>query len=284
MLAEAVLQLLGEVLLNFHVALTDGGGVEEEEVVVVFEVFKARPVAEGEVDLVAVPELEGDDFMPLFAQDADGFEQSGGIVEKVADDDEEPAALEALGEGLDDWSEAGVPTGCRLHHSFEQQVEVGDLRSAGDVLAELRVEGDEAYGVLLAHEQVGEGGGELAGVVEFEDALASPVVHAAAGIEDDGGAEIGLLVVLADVKAVAAAEDLPVEAADFITLNVGAVLAEFDAETLVRRGVVAGGEAFDNGAREELQLLQGRDVFGLENVAESSHLWEIRSLKCGGKE
>ena len=122
--AEAVFELRGEVLLRLNVALANGGRVEEEEVVVVFEVFEARPVAEGEVDFIAVPELEGDDFVAFFAQDADGLKQCCGIVEKVADKDDKATALEALSEGFEHRSEAGVLAGLGFDHRFEHQMQM----------------------------------------------------------------------------------------------------------------------------------------------------------------
>jgi len=273
MLAEAFFDVGGEFLLHFEVALTHGGGVEKEEVLIVLEILETGPVAEGEVDFVTVPELEGDDFVAFSAQDADSLQNGGGIVKKVADEDHKPTAFQALGERFDDRREAGVLAGRSFDHRLQQHVQMRDLRVAGNDVAHLAVEGDEPDGVLLAHEQVGEGCGELARVVELQDVFAAAVIHAATGIEHDGGAQIGLLVVFADVKAVAAAKDLPVKAADLIALHVRPVLAELDAEPLVRRRVMPRGESLHDGAREELQMLQARDVFGVEDVAQGSH-WD----------
>jgi hypothetical protein len=274
--AEAFGDLLAEFGEDFEVAVADGGGVEGDVVFGVFEVFEAGEAGEGELQLVAVPELEDDDFLALVAEDANGFEEGGGVVEEVGDEDDEAAAFEVVAEGFDDRSERGFTTGFGLDHGLQHEVEMGDLGAVGDDLAEFGVEGDQADGVLLGHEEVGKGGGEFAGVVKFEDAAGSAVAHGAGGVENDGGAEVGFLVVFADVEAVGAAEDFPVEAADFIALDIGAVLAEFDREAFVGRGVEAGGEAFDDGSGEELQVLQAGDVFALKDVGKGGHSGEMK--------
>lgn len=272
--AEALGDLLAEFGEDFEVAVADGGGVEGDVVFGVLEVFEAGEAGEGELQLVAVPELEDDDFLSLMAEDADSFEEGGGVVEEVGDEDDEAAAFEVIAERFDDGGERGFTTGLGLDHGLQHEMEMGDLGAVGDDLAELGIEGDQTDGVLLGHEQVGKGGGEFAGVVELQDAASAAVAHGAGSIQDDGGAEIGFLVVFADVEAIGAAEDLPVETADFIALDVGAVLAEFDGEAFVGRGVETGGEAFDNGAGEELQMLQAGDVFALKDVGKGGHSGE----------
>ena len=130
-------------------------------------------------------------------------------------------------------------------------------RTRRDVAADLRVERHEAHAVRLLEHQIRKTGGELRGVFEFAHAsigCARAVVHRAAAIEDDGGAEVRLLLVFADVVAVAACEDAPVNVPDFVAGHVLPVLLEFDAEALVRRPVQARGEALDDLPREHLEV------------------------------
>ena len=85
-----------------------------------------------------------------------------------------------------------------------------DLRLAGNHIAHPVVESDKSNSILLAHKQVGEGRREFTSVVELQDSLGASVVHAATGIEHDGGAEIRLLVIFSYVKAITAAKHLPI--------------------------------------------------------------------------
>ena len=113
-------------------------------------------------------------------------------------------------------------------------------RARRDVAAHLRIEGDQAHAVLLPEHQVGQAGREPRGVLPFGEAAAAPVIHRAAQIEQQGRAEIRLLLVLADVIAIRAPEDAPVDVANLVARHIRPVLLELDGKALVRRAVQAG--------------------------------------------
>ena len=102
-------------------------------------------------------------------------------------------------------------------------VEVEPLKSRAGMLSQLNVlsaklgtlpatalERPDADALGLPEHQVGDGGQQPAGVIELRAVLAG-VVHGAGGVEDEDAAEVGLLVVLLDVRPVGAAEDAPVD-------------------------------------------------------------------------
>ena len=209
--------------------------------------------------------------MTFFAQHANGLEQGRRIVKEVTDEDDQPTALQALREGFKHGGKGGVLAGLGLDHCLQDVMQMGDAGLIRNEVADLAVKGDQAHGILLGHEQVGHGCGELAGVVKLQHTLLSAISHATAGIEHDGGAQVGFLVELTNVEAVRASEDFPIQTPDIIPLHIGPVLAELDAESLMRRGVMPGRESLHHGAREELQVMQTRDVFGFEDGGEGGH-------------
>ena len=71
--------------------------------------------------------------------------------------------------------------------------------------------------------------------------------------------EIGLLLELLDVVAIAARVDLPVDRGEIVARHVLAILGELDAEALERAAVQTGEEALDDRARLELERAETRD-------------------------
>src|SRR5262249_54776275 len=79
------------------------------------------------------------------------------------------------------------------------------------------------------------------------------VEHGVAGVEDDVGDEVGLLLVLLDGVALGPAVALPVDVADVVAGDVLAVLDELDGEAAEGALVLADAQAFDDAARLEAQ-------------------------------
>src|SRR5947207_2620203 len=88
-LAQAFEQILAELGKYFEVAVTNGSGIEQQGVLDILQVLKARPAGEGEINLVAVPHLEDDDLVSLLAQHTDGLEEGGCIIKAVRDEQEQ---------------------------------------------------------------------------------------------------------------------------------------------------------------------------------------------------
>lgn len=68
----------------------------------VFHGVEAGPGAEGEVELVAVVDLEDDHLVAGVAEVGEASHQGGDVVEAVADEDDEPAAVELGREVVED--------------------------------------------------------------------------------------------------------------------------------------------------------------------------------------
>jgi hypothetical protein len=68
-----------------------------------------------------------------------------------------------------------------------------------------------------------------------------------------------------DEKFVAAAVDIPVDAPDFVAGLILAILREIDTESQIWRLMQARDEAFDDGARKQLHVLDANENLGSMN-------------------
>ncbi len=146
-------------------------------------------------------------------------------------------------------------------------------RTRRDVFADLRVEGHQPDAVLLLKHQIRETGSQPGSVFVFARAavFGPAVLHRSAEIEQQRGSEIRLLLVLADVKAIASTENAPVDVPDFVARDVLPVLLEFDAEPLVRRAVQPRAKALDHLPREELEIADLLQISRREKIGDVSH-------------
>jgi hypothetical protein len=133
-------------------------------------------------------------------------------------------------------------------------VEVAGAVAGGDVVGDFLVEGDQADGVALHGEEVGERGGAGAGVFDL-GVLQRAVAHGATQVDQEVAAEVGFFLEALDVVPVGAGVEAPVEVAGVVAGDVLAVLAEFDGEAVVGAAVEAGKEALDDDAGAELEAL-----------------------------
>jgi hypothetical protein len=86
------------------------------------------------------------------------------------------------------------------------------------------------------------------------------VVHAAAGIDHQLAAQVGLFLIALHEELVRAGEELPIDVAGAFAGVVRAVLGEFHAEAVEGAFVQAGQEAFHHLAGMELQLAKGLNM------------------------
>ena len=119
-------------------------------------------------------------------------------------------------------------------------------------------------GVPLAQHQVGEGGRQAAAVAELADRAGPTESHRAAGVDQEIGLEVGLLLVALDVEAVGLGQGLPVEVADRVARHVRPVLGELDREPVVGGPVQAGDEPLDDETGDQVETAQTRHRFGIE--------------------
>ena len=74
-----------------------------------------------------------------------------------------------------------------------------------------------------------------------------------ARVHEQPADEVGVLLVLLEVKTLGAAEDFPIDVLDVVAGAVFAVLGELDGEAVVRATVLAGKITFDGEAGLQLQ-------------------------------
>ena len=86
------------------------------------------------------------------------------------------------------------------------------------------------------------------------------IAHAGRAIDDHRAAEIGLGLVALEHQAIAASEHLPIEMADVIAGDIGAMIGKVDAVPLVRTAMGAGTQAFDDDPGNHFQAMQPGEI------------------------
>ena len=171
--------------------------------------------------------------------------QRADLVEAVRQDDDQAAARELPGQLVPERGQAGLAAGLRLFQALGGRAAgAWSWPSAGSCWRTLVSCVDQADGVALVQHQVRQRGGDVLGVLELARVLAL-VGHAAAGIDEQMGLQVGLFLVFLDVVAIGLAEGAPVDVADLVAGIILAMLGELDAEALVGALVDAGEEALD---------------------------------------
>ena len=178
----------------------DGGGVHLDHRLALLQIVELVELLERKGRLLLGQDLEQPHFLMAVAQQLQGAQQGGQLEEAVGDQHDGPARGELGDQLLQHRGQAGVGAGRALGQLVEDAPELrggvggrqAGLHGVGG--------GDEAAQVLVAQEEPGQRGGEVAGVVElrerravFHRGQAAGVGHAAGGVEEHGGAQAGLL-------------------------------------------------------------------------------------------
>ena len=93
-------------------------------------------------------------------------------------------------------------------------------------------------------------------VLQLGDVAPRGIGHRLAGIQEQIREQVGLLLVLLQVKLVGLGPDFPVDVADVVAGHVLAMLGELDGEAVVRAGMHPGDVALDHHARLQVQPLE----------------------------
>jgi hypothetical protein len=212
---------------GFAVVAADEAGVGEKGLAA-FEVDESRGSVEIEVELLLVEQMEDGDVVLAEAQVLDGALQFGRRDEEVAEDDDEGSLADALGGIVQRGEQRGVADGLDGAHLVQNEAEMARAAFRGDFDGFLR-ERPKAHGIALLSSEVTECAGELLGVVEAaRGAAGGREAHAAAGVDEQAEAQIGIGFEFLDVEAVTATPGAPIEAPGVVAGDVFAVLGEFE--------------------------------------------------------
>ena len=210
--------------------------------------------------------------MHPFAEVRDGVEDGLGIVEAIGNQDDEPATGKLAGERVQGLACVGDLPRLVRGEALAEEPQMSCAVARGNEVAHLVVVDGEAERVLLLAGDVAERGGDAAGVLILRRQAGGAVRHGAGAVEDHMHAQAGLLLILPDVVALRAAEDLPVEVAQIVALHVFAPVGKLHARALERAAMAAGLRALDDVARADGELLELAHRFGGEEVADAGHV------------
>lgn len=254
---------------GLEVFLSDGARVEAESALA-FESFEGGGLVEVELGLALVDDLEEDGIVGAVSDAGKGGADLFGILEEIADEDDEAAVVEFGEHLIDDASEVGGLVDGVGGECGDDASPLALRGGAGGHREDLIGVDGEADAVALTDGDEGECGGGCGGVVELGPVGAAVVgalcagaggggvgagaeVHGAGGIDEEDEVEVGLLLVLLEVEAFGASEDLPVEVSEVVAGDIGAVLGELDGESEVWGAVHAAHDALDDHAGAEFE-------------------------------
>ncbi len=120
---------------------------------------------------------------------------------------------------------------------------------------------NHAHAIKAAQRHVADGGGDLAGEIEFARLAES---HGLAGIEKNAHGQFALLLVELEEKFFEAAEEIPIEVAEIVAGDVTAVVRELDGLPAGAAAALAFGTALGAPRGEQLELLKAAQEFGGE--------------------
>ena len=160
------------------------------------------------------------------------------------------------------------PTGGHSVDRVDHALQAAGAAGGRTELPDLLVEHDQPDRIVLTRGEIRERRGEKLAVLQLADA-AGAVVHRRARIEQDHQSRVGLAFVAADVRALGARVDVPVDEARIVAFDVRAILLELLAEAVVRRAMQPGEKALDRRARHQLEVREARERRRRQQAIES---------------
>ena len=107
----------------------------------------------------------------------------------------------------------------------------------------------------MGHQQVGEASCKPDCVIMFGDFVRprSRIIHRSTLIDDERSSNVCLIFVLPNVESICLAEKFPVDRADFISVDIGAMLLEVDTCSDMSRAMYPTGYTFDDVLGQQLE-------------------------------
>ena len=196
--------------------------------------------------------MKDQDLVAGVAEAAQAVVERVEVGEQVGDDDDQPAVADLAGDLAEDHGQLGRAVGLGRLQRLDDLGQLGGGGGRAEPGPFLLVEDGQPDGVPLLDQQRGQAGDDRGGVLELGHGPVA-VGHAGAGVEDEGGAEVGLLLVAFDLVAVGAGVGPPVESFEVVAGCVLAVVGELDGEAVHGAAVQAGDAALDDALGAEAQ-------------------------------
>lgn len=149
-----------------------------------------------------------------------------------------------------------------------------------EVILNLVVERDEARHVVLMNDEIRKARGEVGGVGEFREAAIAEI-HAARGVEDDGGLELALHLEALHVILVLPRPHAPIHRAQIIAGDVVTMVHKLDAVSEVRALMVADENPAHEPLRDQLVVGQAGENRGVEELGAGKHRRMSRDYSFG---
>src|SRR3990170_7744234 len=250
---------------HLAVDLSDRFGIGDDAQIRLFQIFEQNIAVEGQLQLRRVQKMKYDHVIALEAKQAETFEDRLGLVQKIRDQNDQPAPPDLAGDFFEDLADVGFAGGSAVLQRVEDLRQIVALGLGRDERLYAIGERHHAGGVLLLQNQVGEGGDQRAAVVKLGYAVGG-VVHGCARVEQEVGAQVGLVFVLLDEITVELSQRLPVDAPDLVARRILAVLLELHAESFGAAAVDARHDPFHPPARAQVEIGNTGEHFWVEVV------------------
>ena len=215
-----------ETLEGFEVAVAEGAWVAGEGVDR-FHSFEASWVVKGEVEFIIIEHMEDHEIVAGLSQGGESFERGLFGSQKVGDEDHQASFGEEANDLFEDLRQGGFARGFGLLQGVEDGLQMQTARPPGEPRADLLIKRDQASGILLSHDEVGQASGDGGSVIELVE-RSTAVGHAFGNIDHEGATEVGIFLILFDVEAILSSPYLPIDMAQVVTMDILTMLNEFD--------------------------------------------------------
>jgi hypothetical protein len=124
--------------------------------VINFQAIKARPLLEGKIEFVGIPDLKNNDIVLGMPEVGQSIHHRIQITKAIRYQDDEPASFQLGGQFMKDGSEVRFSPWRGFLKHIDDVAHVGGLSSRGKDFPSLGVKGDETHAVRLPEHHVGQ--------------------------------------------------------------------------------------------------------------------------------
>src|ERR1019366_5388762 len=230
---------------------------------IVFHILQQDGVAKLRREFVRIQNMEQHHFVAAVPQGLDYLDDLLRLLIEVGHYDNDAAPLEKLLEVDEGLGKIRARAPFRLLDGVQDTHQLALPGGWRDVIGHVLIEDDQSRGIPLLRRHVGERSGEVARIIQFSDAARS-ISHGLAGVEQDEQLHVRLALEALQIKALRAGENVPIDVAEIVSLNVLLILGELLAEAELRRAVQPRDTAIHHRLRDKVERRYGRQYRGIE--------------------